>query len=262
MNQLIVTKAIHFMREHKNTQITIEEVAKHVGYSTYHFTRLFKDTTGISPRHYLSAIRIEASKEELMKRSSLVKVLHSAGLRSQGSFSSRFKKYVGLSPKKFQSDTAFLANLMNRYKSQALPPILPNRKTAPFINCSIKTEQSFNGLIFAGLFPRPIPDQIPILGTALNSSKRKCMFSDIPSGTYYLLAAGIPWSLNPMHYFILDQSPRGSYPAPVIVNEETQLDLTIELREPHPCDPPILINLPMLLHQALTQQTRRKFRHY
>lgn len=261
MNQFIVTKAIQFMQKHKNDQITIEEVAKHAGYSTYHFTRLFKSTTGISPRHYLSAIRIEASKKELIKRSSLVKALHSAGLSSQGSFSSRFKKYVGLSPKKFQSNMAFLSNLVDQYRNQALPSFLAKSSVPPIINCKINTAQSFNGLIFIGLFPRPIPDQLPIIGTALNRGNRECIFSEIPSGTYYLLAAGIPWSLNPMRYFMLDQSPRGSFPSPLKVNEGTILDLTVELREPRPCDPPILINLPMLLHQALTQQTRRKIRH-
>jgi len=59
----IIIKAIEYMKDHLDEEITTEELSKYVGYSPYHFVRIFKEVTGVSPRHYLSALRIEAGKK-------------------------------------------------------------------------------------------------------------------------------------------------------------------------------------------------------
>ena len=61
-------------------------------------------------------------------------------------------------------------------------------------------------MIYVGLFPRPVPDQKPVTGTAVNLKNRTCTLTGMPAGTYYVLAAGIPWSLNPKDYFLLGKS--------------------------------------------------------
>jgi AraC family transcriptional regulator len=74
----IIINAIHYMKKHLNEEITSESVAYHVGYSPIHFSRVFKEVTGVSPRHYLSALRIEMGKQTLVNSSdSILKTLSS-----------------------------------------------------------------------------------------------------------------------------------------------------------------------------------------
>jgi len=254
-----VEQAIAYMKSHLDQDITSEGLAAHVGYSPYHFTRVFKRITGISPRQYLSALRIESGKQELLQTrnpSFLVKVLPAIGFQSLGSFHTRFKQFVGLSPKKFQSHAETLTSHMNEWEHRKLE--LPASADAPpIVRCEIIAPSSFRGIIFAGLFPRPIPDQRPVAGTAMNQNSSSCVFTRVPPGTYYALATGIAWSLNPKDYFLLNQSLRGMYVRPVIVDEATDLSIAITLREPLPQDPPILVNLPQLLFEEIKRNKAR-----
>nr|WP_180956578.1 AraC family transcriptional regulator [Bacillus canaveralius] len=242
-------EAIKFMQKRLHEDITTVELATHVGYSTYHFIRIFKEITGVTPRHYLSALRIESGKQILLDSSaSNLKTLLAIGFRSMGSFSSRFKKLVGLSPKGFRLESEALVNYVNQYRHKEIigPVDVPSQ--SPCIRCVLQVPASFKGLIFVGLFPRPIPDQRPVAGTALHHTKRIHSFANVPLGQYYVLAAGIPWSLNPKNYFVYDNALRGKSEL-VTVQEDSSLEVNIELREPLPYDPPILINLPLLLFE-------------
>lgn len=245
-----VRQAIQYMKLHLDHDITSEQLAAHVGYSPYHFTRVFKKVTGISPRHYLSALRIEAGKLHLLKEPGLlVKILHAIGFQSAGSFNTRFKQQVGITPQKFRSTSQQLFIHMNEWEHKQLEAQSADDEASSRLTCQIITPLSFRGVIFVGLFPRPIPDQRPIKGTAINSSTRSCMLTNIPPGSYYVMAAGIAWSLNPRDYFLLNEALRGMYEGPIHITNETKLHIAITLREPLPQDPPIIINLPMLLFE-------------
>ncbi|MFJ8529174.1 helix-turn-helix domain-containing protein [Bacillus sp. NPDC094106] len=87
-----VEKTIVYMKNHLDKEITSEDLALMSGYSTYHFLRVFKEVTGVSPRHFLSALRIEESKQVLIKSSdSVLYALLRVGFRSIGTFSSKSK---------------------------------------------------------------------------------------------------------------------------------------------------------------------------
>jgi AraC family transcriptional regulator len=132
---------------------------------------------------------------------------------------------------------------LNDFEEKEITQLLS--ESNPSITCYIDKAKSFKGLIFVGLFPRKIPDQKPSMGTALLSQKRHCTFSDVPPGRYYVLTAGIKWSMKPKDYFVLDKSLRGASDL-IDVTTNTNTKINIKLREPLPYDPPNLINLPML----------------
>ncbi|MBS4195290.1 helix-turn-helix transcriptional regulator [Lederbergia citri] len=242
-----VEKSIEYMKNHLEEDITSEELAAEFGYSTSHFLRSFKEATGVTPRHYLSALRIEASKEILSKPSNtILKSLLNVGYKSIGSFSSRFKQFVGLSPQQFKVKSDLLYQYFNLYKDKNSFPAPMSSPSS--ITCHIQAPSTFKGLVFVGLFPRPIPDQRPIMGAVLHN-EGTYTFSQVPEGIFYILVAAIKWSKNPKDYFILDKSLRGKVDHPIKVSKETISEVTIKLREPMPFDPPILINLPMLLFE-------------
>ncbi|WLD94665.1 AraC family transcriptional regulator [Alkalihalobacillus sp. AL-G] len=70
MQVRMTEKAINYMKENFEEDLTTEELARYVGYSPFHFTRVFKSVTGVTPRHFLSALRIEAGKHKIINSSS------------------------------------------------------------------------------------------------------------------------------------------------------------------------------------------------
>ncbi|WP_102273722.1 helix-turn-helix domain-containing protein [Cytobacillus massiliigabonensis] len=246
-----VIAAIEYMQKHLDEEITSEELASLAGYSPYHFSRFFKVVTGVSPRHYLSALRIEAGKRILVdsSSSSILKTLLTIGFRSMGTFSTKFKQFVGLSPKQFQLRTEDLHEFINQYERQ--DKLEQNKLSPPVVTCHLEVPEGFKGLIFIGLFPRPIPDQRPVAGTAITHNRTNCVFSSVPLGTYYVLAAALPLSFHPKDYFLLDTSLRGKSDHAIEVTEGTAAEVKIKLRDPMPYDPPILINLPQLLFEKV-----------
>ncbi|MED3573632.1 AraC family transcriptional regulator [Cytobacillus praedii] len=244
-----VVTAIEYMKKHLEEEITSEELASFVGYSPYHFSRVFKGITGVSPRHYLSALRIEAGKKILVdaSSSSILKTLLLIGFRSIGTFSTKFKQFVGLSPKKFQLRTEDLNQFINQFEHQE--KLEPITLTPPVVSCQLEFPKGFKGLIFIGLFPRPIPDQRPVAGTTITHNQTNCIFSSVPLGTYYVLAAALPLSFHPKDYFLLDAALRGKSDLAIEVTERTETEVKMKLRDPLPYDPPILINLPQLLFE-------------
>jgi AraC-like DNA-binding protein len=248
----VVERVIEYMKKHLGENLSAQELAKMAGYSPFYFSRIFKKCTGISVRQYLSALRIESGKFELLKEPSLlVRIGMRVGISSPGTFNTRFKQFVGLSPKKFRSSSEKLHYYVNQYEHNPLRFSDEECISLPRVHCQIEAPSNFKGIIFVGFFPRPVPDQKPVAGTAMNLGRRTCVINDIPLGTYYLLAVGIEWSLNPKDYYLLSNSLRGKLDIPVVIGENTDLSTTLTLREPLPSDPPIVVNLPQLLLEKI-----------
>lgn len=244
----IVLKAIDYMKNHLEQDLTTKQLANHVSYSTYHFIRIFKDVTSISPRRYLSALRIEHGKEMLANSSSptILNALLGAGFWSVGTFSTVFKNSVGLSPKGFQNSIKHLHSFLNSYRFQD-EKIESIAKPAVF--CHLEIPKNFRDVVFVGLFTKPIPYRRPVVGTAVKSTTKKCLFTMVPPGEYYLLNAAIPWSLKPKDYFLPDNALMGKAEHPILIEDNTITEATVLLRNPLPYDPPIIINLPRLLFE-------------
>ncbi len=77
------------------------------GVSKYHFLRSFTAVYGLTPAQYLSERRIERA-QDLLRATNLTvtEVCHLVGFSSLGSFSSRFRELVGISPSAYQAKYA------------------------------------------------------------------------------------------------------------------------------------------------------------
>lgn len=80
-------------------ELSVADLADLVGYSPFHFTRLFTQRTGIGPGQYLIAQRIDAAKRLLLTEDlPVIDVATAVGFDSVSSFSRRFKHTVGVAP--------------------------------------------------------------------------------------------------------------------------------------------------------------------
>ncbi|MEU8470173.1 AraC family transcriptional regulator [Streptomyces sp. NPDC029006] len=97
-------KTIHeYIHAHLAARITLEDLALQVSLSRYHFLRLFKQTTGMTPHQYLTQQRMEAAKHWLRTRKHPVgRIGQMCGYATAAHFSRAFRKYVGVSPSDYR----------------------------------------------------------------------------------------------------------------------------------------------------------------
>jgi len=83
----------------------LDAMALEAGYSRFHFARAFAAAYGETPRAYLTRRRIERAKTLLRTANlSVTEICFLVGFASLGSFSSRFRQLIGMSPSQYRND--------------------------------------------------------------------------------------------------------------------------------------------------------------
>ena len=104
-----IEKAILFIKEHFKEQPSLDEVARHVYVSPYHFQRLFKDWAGVSPKKFLQYISIEHAKALLKNHASLADVSFETGLSGTSRLHDLFVNIEGMTPGEYKNGGESLA---------------------------------------------------------------------------------------------------------------------------------------------------------
>ncbi|HTK09421.1 MAG TPA: AraC family transcriptional regulator [Ktedonobacteraceae bacterium] len=88
-----------FIQDHLSQNLSLEILAQQVGFSPYHFARLFRQTTGESPHQFVLQQRLTAA-ERLLKETDLplVQVASEIGIPNQSHFTQAFKRHRGMTP--------------------------------------------------------------------------------------------------------------------------------------------------------------------
>ena len=93
----------YIVGHYSNEQLSLGEIARHIGISEQHLSRVFKNETGKNLSAYLTEYRIERAKELIRQNTTNLKWIHSkVGFSNNSYFCTVFKKYEGCSPKEYQ----------------------------------------------------------------------------------------------------------------------------------------------------------------
>lgn len=92
--------------EHAETPPSLNQLAAEVGLSPYHFHRLFKAATGLTPKAYANAHRANRVRDQLNKRESVTDALYEAGFNSSGRFYTVANQLLGMTPKAYKAGGA------------------------------------------------------------------------------------------------------------------------------------------------------------
>lgn len=76
----------------------LSDLACEIGLSAYHFHRIFKSITGLTPKDYADAHRQGRVRENLTKTRSVTEAIHEAGFNSSGRFYASSSKILGMTP--------------------------------------------------------------------------------------------------------------------------------------------------------------------
>ena len=99
-----IARARRFIAENRRGQLTLATVARAAGVSMFHFSTLFRQTTGIKFTQYVARSRIEDARELLCNpRLRMCEVAYEAGFQSLTAFNRAFQRVLGQSPTKYRN---------------------------------------------------------------------------------------------------------------------------------------------------------------
>jgi AraC-like DNA-binding protein len=235
MEELIeraVERVISYMYENLGEQITIDDMARRAMFSKFYFTRFFQRVTGLSPGRFLSAIRLQHAKELLLSTGlTVTEVSYRVGYNSIGTFSSRFRESVGLSPTAYRQQRGYASELPGEADTDEV-----DSRAATVRGQIWPPGEAPVGPMFVGLFPSRLPHGRPVRCVLL-PEPGMFLLDNVPPGTWYLVADTHEAHLNPVR-------PPGLVAAhgPIKVVLDTDIRLPdLWLRPSSAFDPPVLL---------------------
>lgn len=250
---LTVERVVAAMRRREDGTLCLRTMAEMANLSPYHFARTFRKVTGSPPGELLTAWRLERAKQLLLSTDlGVAEVCYEVGYGSLGTFTTRFKELVGLSPGRMRRLPEELHAVLGRAES-ALGSVSAAHTEAG-VAFRVHDPDLAGGMIFAGLFPTAIPQGRPAAGMVLRAPGTYRLHP-LPDGHYHLMAAALPRTEDPTKLLLPGDALRvGRAPHPLTVRGGKvvgQADVEVALRPVRSTDPPVLVALPALLLERL-----------
>jgi AraC family transcriptional regulator len=237
-----VERAISFIWERYDEQLSLDDISRSAMLSRFHFSRVFKEATGVSPVRFLSAVRIYQAKRMLLNTDlTVTDISFAVGYNSLGSFTNHFTASVGVSPGRFRRAQRDLD-----FRPHAKPKV--PQQPGGVVAGTVTTPPGFAETnVYIGIFRDPIIQSRPIAAHLLRISSDEphpYKLVNVPDGSWFIHAIGVgdtidpePWTRRTLlvgtRFLTLNRSGEGEI-------------VDISLRPRRPVDLPILLDLPDL----------------
>lgn len=97
-------RVFDYVEAHLPEDIHLSDLAKTAGMSAFYFARVFKNSTGMTPHHYLLRRRIDRAKDMLRNSDrSVFEIGVRVGYSDRKHFRTLFRREVGASPTDFRA---------------------------------------------------------------------------------------------------------------------------------------------------------------
>jgi AraC family transcriptional regulator len=233
-----VERSLTAMRDNLAEPLTIDDLARSAMFSKFHYSRLFRRTTGVSPARFLSALRLTEAKRLLLTTGGTVAdISHQVGYNSVGTFSTRFTASVGAAPTTYRRLRGRVPGVLDDgYADRTAPGTVRGQVTVP----------GTNGPVFVGVFPGRITEGRPVR-CALLPGPGTYTLRAVPAGTWHVVAHAVipPGSgQGDPHRFVGHAGPVTARPGVAASIAD------LRLRPAGVFDPPVLLALPDLRAQV------------
>ena len=100
-----VAEALKYIKDNMQEQPKLEDVARNIHVSPFHFQRLFTDWAGISPKKFLQYISVEHAKQILRQEgNSVYDAAYETGLSGTGRLHDLFVNIEGMTPGEYKNE--------------------------------------------------------------------------------------------------------------------------------------------------------------
>jgi AraC-like DNA-binding protein len=96
-----IARTIDYLSSHLNEQVTIDDMADHVGMSRAVFHRRFKEATTRSPIQFVKTMRLNNAAMKIAEGKTVSEAAWDVGYQSSSQFSREFKRMYGQSPRQW-----------------------------------------------------------------------------------------------------------------------------------------------------------------
>jgi AraC family transcriptional regulator len=241
-----ILRAVDTMHDRLGEQLTVDDLAQAAIFSKFHFSRVFQRVTGLSPGRFLSAVRLQEAKRLLAETSlPVTEVSIQVGYSSVGTFSTRFKSSVGVSPTTYRR--------LGRVTPKTLPDTGREEHggSAAAVRGNIWSPVT-DRPVFAGLFPDRILQGEPVRSIVL-AGPGSYVIKDVPLGAWHLLAHSADVADAKAVTGHREADPCFARIGPIVVRPDTGTQFAdLRLRPIRRLDPPVLLALEDLRNLATT----------
>lgn len=116
-----VLRAREHVRDSYDEPLTLARLARTAHLSPFHFLRVYSAAFGVTPGQDLSRVRLERSRDLLARGASVTEACFAVGFASLGSFSTRFTRAFGVSPRTFRDAARTAAVVPDRLVGICVP---------------------------------------------------------------------------------------------------------------------------------------------
>ena len=96
-----IARTIDYLSTHLNEQVTIDDMADHVGMSRAVFHRRFKEATTMSPIQFVKSMRLNNAAMKIAEGKPVSEAAWDVGYQSSSQFSREIKRVHGQSPRQW-----------------------------------------------------------------------------------------------------------------------------------------------------------------
>jgi AraC family transcriptional regulator len=229
-----IERAVAKIWEGYSEPLSLSDIANSAILSRFHFSRVFRDATGVSPVRFLFAVRIYQAKRLLASTSlSVPDISLAVGYNSLDS--------VGASPTRFR-----------RMCRDGIRPLVGSPGVKPGHDSTVTGAVSLPAgyqpaRVFVGVFQTPIIQCRPLSSTIVeagNDEPGRYRLTDVPPGEWFIRAVAAADSTDPEPWTRRSMLVGGRGPVPVSSSAVTIVDIAVRPRLR--TDLPILFAIPDL----------------
>ncbi|WP_236574572.1 MULTISPECIES: helix-turn-helix transcriptional regulator [unclassified Nocardiopsis] len=247
-----VRQAVATIHRRFSEPITLTDIAAEVFVSPFHLSRVFSQETGVPPGRYLTAVRMFEAKKRLLTSSMTVcDIVYSVGYNSVGTFTSRFTRAVGMSPRQYRQpevERLLVAASGELNRMPALGELMAPTRRPPSAH---RPTGTLNGVVelprhapgttlLIGVYHEHVPQQAPVVHMALPADTRTHFsLTGVPYGSWTVMAIAMRAGIaeNRENVFLC------SSPNRISVSPGSTSWTRLPMRRLSPTDAPIAVTL-------------------
>lgn len=97
-----ILRVIRYIEENLPDNMTLSRLADEAMLSKYHFSRIFKESVGMSPKKFVTFKRIERAKKLFNGHKNISEIAHEVGFNDLSNFEKQFKRFMGMCPRTYK----------------------------------------------------------------------------------------------------------------------------------------------------------------